>query len=63
MTKTRTQITVALTSAAFILAVILTIAPHASIATNEASTEIFGIDVFAITTDAKDLPVQQYAAY
>jgi len=27
------------------------------------STDIIGIDILGLTTAAKDLPVQQYAAY
>jgi hypothetical protein len=50
--------TIALGSAALVLAIVMTIAPQASIVTNEAS-----IDVFAITMNAKDLPVQQYDAH
>jgi hypothetical protein len=56
--KARTQMTIALASAALVLAVMMTIAPQASMVTNEGS-----IDVFAITMNAKDLPVQQYAAH
>jgi predicted RNA methylase len=62
MAKIRTQMTAALASAALVLAVILTIAPHASIIMNEASSEILGIDIFGITADAKGLSAQQYAA-
>ena len=49
--------------AAFILAGILTIAPKATITMNASSTDIIGIDILGLTKSAKDLPVQQYAAY
>ena len=49
--------------ATVILAVIIVVAPHARTITNEASTEVYGIDILGLTTAAKDLPEQQYAAY
>ena len=49
--------------ASLILAVIITVAPKASVTTNHASTEIIGIDVLGLTKNAKDLPAQQFAAH
>ena len=49
--------------AALILAGILTIAPKATVTMNASSTDIVGIDILGLTKSAKDLPVQQYAAY
>ena len=63
MTKTRTQLTAALASAALVLAVILAISPRTTVIANEVSGEIYSIDVLAITKNAKDLPEQQFAAH
>ncbi len=49
--------------AAFILAGIFTIAPKATVTMNASSTDVIGIDILGLTKSAKDLPVQQYAAY
>jgi len=49
--------------AGLVLAVIVMVAPKASVTTNHASTEIIGIDIFGLTQNAKDLPVQQFAAH
>jgi hypothetical protein len=49
--------------AAAILAVIIVVAPHARTITNEAATEVYGIDIAGLTKAAKNLPAQQYAAY
>jgi hypothetical protein len=57
------RITALLVLAGLILAVIVTVAPRASVITNQASTEIIGIDILGLTKDAKDLPPQQYAAH
>jgi hypothetical protein len=58
----RKQLTALLALAAAILAVII-VAPHARTITNEASTEVYGIDIAGLTKAAKDLPEQQFAAY
>ena len=63
MTKTRTQLTIALMSAALVLAVILAIAPETRVVANEVSGEIYGIDILGITLNATGLPEQQFAAY
>jgi hypothetical protein len=63
MTKTRTQLTIALASAAVILAMILAISPRATIIANDASGEVLGIDILGLTKNATDLPEQQYAAH
>jgi hypothetical protein len=49
--------------AGLVLAVIVMVAPKASVTTNHASTEIIGIDVLGLTKSAKDLPAQQFAAH
>jgi hypothetical protein len=59
----RKQLTALLALAAAILAVIIVVAPHARTITNEASTEIYGIDIAGLTKAAKNLPEQQFAAY
>lgn len=63
MTKTRTQVTVALTAAAIVLAIILVVSPNATTVANEASGEIYGIDVLNVTMNAKGLPEQQFPAH
>jgi hypothetical protein len=52
-----------LTLAALILAVIIAISPHTTIVANEATGEVYGVDILGLTKNAKDLPVQQYAAH
>jgi hypothetical protein len=55
---------IALTAAAALVVVgIVWVSPKAAVITNEASTEIYGIDVLGLTKKANDLPVEQYAAY
>jgi hypothetical protein len=50
--------------AAFILAASFMLAPRATMITNEASTEVLGIDILGLTKQHKDdLPTQQYAAH
>jgi hypothetical protein len=62
-TSMRTRILALVALAAVILAVIVSVAPHATIVANEVSGEIYAIDILGLTRDAKDLPVQQYAAH
>jgi hypothetical protein len=57
------RITALLVLAGVILAVIVTVAPRASVTTNQASTEIIGIDILGLTKNAKELPAQQFAAH
>jgi hypothetical protein len=59
----RKQLTALLALATAVLAVIIIVAPHARTITNEAATEVYGIDIAGLTTAAKNLPEQQYAAY
>ena len=59
----RTKILGILTLAALILAVIVSISPHATIVANEVTGEVYAIDILGLTNKAKDLPVQQYAAH
>jgi hypothetical protein len=61
--QTRLQVIGIFALAALVLAVIVTVAPKATVMTNAASTEVYGIDVLGLTKNAKDLPVEQYAAY
>ena len=63
MTKIRTQMTIALVSAVVVLAVILALAPHATIVADEASGQIHGVDIPGITKNAKNLPEQQFPAH
>jgi len=49
--------------AAVILAVIIAISPNVTTVANEASTEIYGVDILGLTKNARDLPEQQYAAH
>ena len=59
----RTQILALVGVAALILAVIVAISPHATIVANEASGEVYAVDILGLTSSAKDLPVQQFAAH
>ena len=61
--QTRLQVIGIVALAALVLAVIVTVAPKAMVMTNAASTEMYGIDILGLTKNAKDLPVEQYAAY
>jgi len=61
--KTRVEVIAALALAALVLAVIAAVAPKSTIIANEVTGEVYGIDVLAITKNAKDLPVEQFAAY
>jgi hypothetical protein len=63
MTKTRTQVTVAMTAAAIVLAVIFAVSPNATTIANEASGEVYGVDILSITMNAKGLPEQQFPAH
>ena len=49
--------------AAVILAAIVLVSPHSTIVANEVSGEVYAIDILGLTKQAKDLPVQQYAAH
>ena len=59
--RKREYIIVAL--AAVIVAVIIAMSPNVTTIANEASTEIYGVDIFGLTRNAQDLPEQQYAAH
>ena len=59
----RNKVIGVLALAALILAAIVAVSPRATLIANEVTGEVYGIDVLAITKDAKDLPVQQYAAH
>jgi len=54
---------IALALAAAILAVIIAISPNVQTVANEASTEIYGVDILGLTKDAQNLPEQHYAAH
>ncbi len=49
--------------AAAIVAVIMTMSPHVTTIANEASTELYGVDILGLTKNAQNLPEQQYAAH
>jgi hypothetical protein len=54
----------ALTAVAALFVVgLVWVSPKAAVITNEASTEIYGIDILGLTKKANDLPAEQYAAY
>ena len=57
------RITALLVLSGLALAMIVTVAPKASVTANDASAEMTGIDILGLTRNAKDLPVQQYAAH
>ena len=59
----RMKVLAILTLAALILAVIISISPHATTVANEITGEVYAVDVLGLTKNAKDLPVQQYAAH
>ena len=59
----RTKILGVLALAALILAVIVSISPHATIVANEVTGEVYAVDILGLTKNAKDLPTQQYAAH
>jgi len=59
----RTKVIALLTLAALILAAIFAVSPRATLIANDTTGEVYGIDVLGLTEQAKDLPVQQYAAY
>jgi hypothetical protein len=60
---TRTRVTALIGLAALIVIIIYSIAPNASVITNKESTELYGVDIFGLTKNAGDLPVEQYAAH
>ena len=49
--------------AAVSLAGIIAISPNVATVANEASTEIYGVDILGLTKNAQDLPEHQYAAH
>jgi hypothetical protein len=59
----RTKILSLLALAALILAVIVSISPHATIVANEVTGEIYAVDILGLTKDVKELTAQQYAAH
>jgi len=63
MTTTRTQVTAALAAAAVVLAVIVTVSPHATIVANQVSGEVYGIDILALTQNATNLAEQQFPGH
>ena len=63
MPKRCTQATIALVSAVVGLAVIVAIAPHATIVADERPSELAGVDILLITKTAKNLDEQQYASH
>lgn len=59
----RRQDYIVLALAAAIIAVIIAVSPNVTIVANEASTEIYAIDILGLTKNAQVLPEQQYAAH
>ena len=59
----RYQLIGLLALAALMLTGIFTVAPKATVMTNHAATEIYGIDILGLTKNTKDLPEQHYAAH
>jgi hypothetical protein len=59
----RIKILAILTLAALILAVIISISPHATTVANEVTGEVYAVDILGLTKNAKNLPVEQYAAH
>jgi hypothetical protein len=59
----RTRILGLLALAALILAVIISVSPHSTIVANEVTGEVYAVDIVGLTKNARDLPVQQYAAH
>jgi len=59
----RTQIIGLMALAALTLAVIWFVSPGATVIANEASGEAYGIDIFGLTKQAKDLPERRYAEF
>ena len=54
---------IVLALAAAILATIIAISPNVQTVANEASTEIYGVDILGLTKNARNLPEQHYAAH
>jgi hypothetical protein len=48
---------------ALILVGIIAISPNITTVANEASTEIYGIDILGLTKNANHLPEEQFAAH
>jgi len=59
----RTKILAILTLAALILAAIVWVSPQVTVVANEVTGEVYAIDILGLTKNARDLPVQQYAAH
>jgi hypothetical protein len=57
----RTKIFSVLALAALILAAVVSVSTHATIVANHASGN--SIDILSLTRNAKDLPVEQFAAF
>jgi hypothetical protein len=61
--QSRLRLTALLGLAALAIIIIYSIAPKATAITNEASTELYGIDILGLTGNAKDLPAEHYPAH
>lgn len=57
----RTKIFSVLALAALVLAVAVSVSTHATIGANHASGN--SVDILSLTRNAKDLPVQEFAAF
>jgi hypothetical protein len=49
--------------AGLIITLIFVISTQATVTTNAASTEIYGIDIMGLTKAARDVPLEQSAAH
>ena len=63
MTTIRSQVAAALAAAALVLTIIFAISPHGSIVANEASSDMYAIDILGITKNAGLLPEQQFTTH
>jgi len=59
----RKELLVPLFLAGLVLGGIVVVSPKATTITNQAATEIYGIDIFGLTKNAKDMPVQQFPTH
>jgi hypothetical protein len=63
MTEARTQVIAVLAAAAVVLALIVTVSPHATLIANEASGEIYGVDILGLTKKAVNLVDQEFPTH
>jgi hypothetical protein len=61
--QTPTQLVLAVTSTAGILALVVAISPQAATVASEVSSETYAVDIYGITRDAGNLPEQQFPTH